>query len=131
MTAALDLAAFEGHTPGPWHTSDTRTAIHYVKADLTYIATVSSLLDGKKNAERLIEESRNAALLAAAPALLAECRTLRARVAELEAEGARLREALMDAAAFIALAADRGVLNGEEVSGMIEDYQAALGAKPL
>lgn len=52
-------------------------------------------------------------------ALLAECRRLR------ESE-ARLREALQDAAAFIALAADRGVLNGEEVAPMLDDYSAAL-----
>lgn len=44
----------------------------------------------------------------------------------LRAENARIKSALQDACVFLSLAADRGVLDGEEVSSMIDDYQAAI-----
>ena len=88
MTASkLDLAQFEGHTPGPWKIGETMPAGNrYIETSAGYVvAKISGLLAYKK------AQPINAALIAAAPALLAECRRQREEIA-------RLREALEEAA---------------------------------
>jgi hypothetical protein len=106
--AALDLAQFEGHTPGPWRTRD-----HMMREDMTgplsscgrvvcshcmkpgEARPVSIQIDAKGwgvaalqsmyPAEEHVQHVANARLIAAAPALLAECLRLRTERAELVA----------------------------------------------
>ena len=78
----LDLAQFEGHTPGPW-VADAAcwSESGFAQYELIGITLLNA------------PDSR---LIAASPALLSECRRLRA-------ENARLREALENAANVISL----------------------------
>lgn len=78
----LDLAQFDGHTPGPWAPM----------RDSDNLFGIVAYNDGDSfEVARTYDEHGHAdtALLAAAPELLSECRALRA-------ENARLREALAD-----------------------------------
>lgn len=77
-TKPLDLAQFEGHTPGPWRCMKMEggrkmAIVNQHGGCLTYIDASARM--------------PNYELIAAAPALLAECR-------RLQAENAKLREAL-------------------------------------
>ena len=83
-TKPLDLAQFAGHTPGPWRFETTGTGVRYIEPR---VACVFSNEDGKNNAFFLAQADASGRLLAAAPALLAECR-------RLQAENERLRKAL-------------------------------------
>lgn len=66
MTTKLDLTQFTGHTPGPWQ----------AKAD--YISVRVMAHCGEQVCGTVPVSEVNARLIAAAPALLAECRRLRA-----------------------------------------------------
>lgn len=77
-TPPLDLAQFDGHTPGPWHTHDGARMPVVVRSDDERTVVMCYDHDGQ-------DEEANAALIAAAPSLLAECRRLRAREAALVA----------------------------------------------
>ena len=103
MTAArkLDLAQFEGHTPGPWEIEvdnrDGRSRGYIRKAEWA---------PGQYAIARAMQRNQqyheNAFLLAAAPALLAECKRQREQIAKLRAALRALRGAavLAEASAF-------------------------------
>lgn len=91
MTAAkLDLSAFEGHTPGPWKVrkTSTHTAVDSVADPKDPYTVLIDSLTGDKAMDRQFRT--DARLIAAAPALLAECK-------RLQASEAALREALHSA----------------------------------
>ncbi len=103
-TRPLDLAQFEGHTPGPWHVpfgdfdydNDGSRRLLYgdpnadIYGRVGTIATQAKRKPRGKNATRYdapdAERDANSRLLAAAPALLAECKRQRAENARLRAE---------------------------------------------
>ena len=80
----LDLAQFEGHTPGPWEIEvdnrDGRSRGYIRKAEWA---------PGQYAIARAMQRNQqyheNAFLLAAAPALLAECKRQREQIAKLRA----------------------------------------------
>jgi hypothetical protein len=77
MTAPIDLEALRGHTAGPWLVSIL---------DAWAIIDARGYVVAKASGWREREECQaNAELIAAAPALLAELTTSRARDAEVEA----------------------------------------------
>lgn len=59
------------HTPGKWVVQSYGSGIIYITSNEEVIANVSSLLDGKNNEQKLVEQIANAKLIAAAPDLLA------------------------------------------------------------
>ena len=80
-TKKLALAAFEGHTPGPWRAQIAGQHSWQV---------LSKSQPGIVGARAIVQHTglrQDAELIAAAPALLAECR-------RLQASEAKLREAL-------------------------------------
>lgn len=96
-TKPLDLAQFEGHTPGPWeaHGATIYSADVWVDGDNHGGARIGSAYQDEMPTEARDEDFANAELIAAAPALLAECR-------RLQAENAKLRDALERCTGFIA-----------------------------
>jgi hypothetical protein len=103
----IDLEGFEGHTPGPWESDlhlDEGDTWRTIEAEIPGVKRFGTVAD-TLNRDCCIdpdEDRANAALLAAAPRLLAEARESRSRIAELEAEIEGLREerdALLDFAA--------------------------------
>jgi hypothetical protein len=86
-TKPLDLSQFEGHTPGPWETAtnpDHKEAVIY--AGLRGIASVWAIPNSQ-------DYKANALLIAAAPALLAECKRQREQIKVLSAHLASLIDA--------------------------------------
>src|SRR3990167_7650362 len=81
MTATckpLDLAQFEGHTPGPWHVGMKPGPMVYANQHGTQVADCSFDNGGAHRTD--------ARLIAAAPALLAECKRQREQIAKLQEE---------------------------------------------
>ena len=84
MTQPIDLAQFDGHTPGPWFPDGVlQSVLCGDKADPLIVCRTTSDDDvchvGNKPDGSEAEQCRkNTLLIAAAPALLAECRRLRA-----------------------------------------------------
>ena len=82
----LDLAQFEGHTPGPWGVYDAHSTIQIDPPGKSGERPAIVLWSGFDGNDMSVEQNRrNARLIAAAPALLAECRRLRAEEARLVA----------------------------------------------
>jgi hypothetical protein len=117
-TKQLDLTQFEGHTPGPWRFEVTPQKVRNIEPR---IATAWSQEDGRNNAYMLIQTDRNAALLAAAPDLLAECKRLRS-------ENARLRETLHSIEQSAHPDADIPHTEYEWAMSLVEQARAALAA---
>ena len=83
----LDLAQFDGHADGPWEAEVNNPDWDgSVRAASGLIVCVPE--------QHCDSASANSALIAAAPALLAECRSLRASEARLRAAGERCLAAL-------------------------------------
>ena len=76
----IDLSQFDGHTPGPWsvkHMSD-------ISIGESTFPICSAFMLSSPNQMKHSDVPANQNLLTAAPDLLEEVLTLRARVAELE-----------------------------------------------
>ena len=82
--APLDLSQFEGHTPGPW----------FIRNFSSQRCILANQSGGCITYVDLTLRRKNALLLENAPALLAECRAQRDKIAALQADKAKLREAL-------------------------------------
>ena len=85
-TEKLDLAQFEGHTPGPWYPSDSGTV-----RGKDYGDGIGNLIAECAMQESAPARNNNARLIAAAPTLLSECRLQRRIIEELRAELATLK----------------------------------------
>lgn len=98
MSAPLNLDQFEGFTPGPWATV---ALIHgYAVTDRAGDTVCMDFMNGEDDAR----------LIAAAPALLAECRSQREQIA-------RLRGALMSADPVAARRVALAGTEGHDVDG--------------
>lgn len=84
------------HTPGPWFIQWFYNDDGSKSGDVYLCDEGGSLLEGSLTSESDEENDANAALIAAAPGLLAENTRLRARVRSLEAERDRARQALRE-----------------------------------
>jgi hypothetical protein len=98
--APMDLAQFDGHTPGPW-----KTHRENISPDWLILTDTNGLVIANINPETgptaasrpataKMPQEHNARLIAAAPALLSELRTLRARNAELVGALGRARRCI-------------------------------------
>jgi hypothetical protein len=93
----IDLEGFEGFTPGPWEPDlhlDEGDAWRVIEAEIPGVKRSGTVAD-TLNRDCCIdpdEDRANAALLAAAPRLLASARESRSRIVQLEAEVEKLRE---------------------------------------
>ena len=77
----LDLAQFEGHTPGPWKDRiATGTADHMIRGNGASVCVIPFKYGTTE------QRNRNARLILAAPALLAECKRQREQIAKLQEE---------------------------------------------
>src|SRR3990167_5563256 len=117
MTATckpLDLAQFEGHTPGPWHVGMKPGPMVYANQHGTQVADCSFDNGGAHRTD--------ARLIAAAPALLAECKRQREQIAKLRdalesisrERSAHLRSNQMQAIIFEMKAKARAALAASE-----------------
>ena len=77
-TKTLDLAQFEGHTPGPWYPSDSGTVRGKDCGD-----GIGNLIAECAMQESAPARNNNARLIATAPALLAECKRQREQIAKM------------------------------------------------
>ena len=96
QSPALDLAQFDGFTPGPW---SAQHATGEVESDEGRICEVDQhdLYDDNGEREDAESDARmcaNAELIAAAPALLAECKRQREEIARLRGALAMSVEAM-------------------------------------
>ena len=74
----LDLAAFEGHTPGPWNRSGgIMEGAGLMLADARMQSKETATPWGLNYYRPYLQYEADAKLIAAAPALLAECRRQR------------------------------------------------------
>lgn len=97
MTKPLNLTQFDGHTPGPWALFEgdphSRTLEIGLPGKLGQRPCVVGWPGFDSNDLPLALNRKNARLIAAAPALLAECK----RLAEQNAELVAALQALLDA----------------------------------
>lgn len=123
---SIDLNQFEGFTPGPWEVLPQSGAgpmiVHRFdtgnQMNPTGLRLISHMLERR---DSLSMDMENAALIAAAPALLAYAR-------ELEAENARLRGALERAASMNVTAWKRW---GGDESGEWEDDEDLVAVRDI
>ena len=81
----LDLNQFTGFTPGPWQSTETRNVIGTSGFHRIGRANYGVIAD-------YIDKPTNAALIAAAPELLAECIRLRAELEAINKEAISFTE---------------------------------------
>lgn len=105
--APLDLDQFQGFTPGPW--------IAYRRAAAVFIVNSGGMTP---------IDDPDAALIAAAPALLAECQRQREEIERLLSERSELRAALE-----AMLTAYARPLNGDSQGWMMNMGEAADAAR--
>jgi len=55
------------NTKGPWEADKEVGGVTYIKGNGQSLATMNCLLDGRNNAQKIIEEEANANLIASAP----------------------------------------------------------------
>ena len=125
---AIDFSRYEGHTRADWVIIEDGAGFINVHAPYEdgclgdIIATVHS-----------VNEEADSRLIADAPKLLSEVRTLSERVAMLEAEVARKDAALREAEDFISNDHENltnGDLNSNEARAVMRKIRAALSPAP-
>lgn len=122
--APLDLDAFTGHTPGPWSVPEMDQKHDADRSILAYRRSGNPQWIGRAYGGGILtraddEMKANAALIAAAPALLAELRAARAETERLRSLVKSLSTELAVAVAYC----------GHELSGPT-DHRAAEDGEP-
>lgn len=115
----LDFDAFNGHTPGPW-ASNLVPEVYAVREPGNCPEIASLPWSRMEKQGKRSEALANAALIAAAPALLAECRRLRAENESMRLAGRELA-ADLDAAESLIYDAYENLADEDELRAAIRE----------